>query len=175
MTPAQEEEQVGRGMVLIPELDFGLIAQTREGMVTAAGNPRSDAAESFAISLALDVAQRFGLLDFRVCSDCEGAVVKAADPRVEWHSRKEMGLPNGFFDKVLGRASYLRRTEGKVKRRAVQDHQLEIFELFTSVRREFKLSESEMWARVRRDALKSGEPVLGLCAALAFGADGPAY
>jgi ribonuclease HI len=152
MTPGATNDFIGRGMVVIPQLDFGLIAQTREGMTTAAGNPKSDAVEAFAISLAFAAAERLGVETFRICSDCQSVIERLNDRRVEWHSREEMRLPNDFFDTV-------------VKRRPVAPYQTEIFELFNVGRLEFKLSESPLWERVRTHAVKSGKRVLGLAEA----------
>lgn len=146
-------ELVGRAVVVAPEIDLGVIKQTTEGMVTARGTPASEVAEIFAINTALGLCQRERLHDFVVFSDCQGAVRRFPDMPVEWRRRDEMRLPNDFFDKILRRGSYLRRTEGKVyRRRPPQDHQTEIFELFNADHREFRLSDSPLWARVCHDA-----------------------
>lgn len=88
--------------------------------------------------------------------------MRFTNERVEWRRREQMYLPNSYFEKVLGRASYLRQSAKKVaKRRRAEAHQVEILELFQSERREFKLSESALWARVSRDAARHGS-ALGL-------------
>ena len=149
------EEYVGRAMVLVPAHDIGVIAQTREAMVTQRGNPASHEAELFAIRTALDVCDAKGLTNYTVYSDCQGAVQRFGAHPVEWRSRQELRLPNDFFDKVLHRASYLRSSSRKVAtRRPPQPHQIEAFELFNAQHLEFRLSESAMWDRIRRDAAR---------------------
>jgi hypothetical protein len=109
----------------------------------------------FAIRTALELCRDRGLVDYVVFSDCQGAVRRFGGHPVEWRSREELRLPNDFFDKVLGRASYLRRTVGRVsKRLAAQPHQIEAFELFNAPHKEFLLSESALWGRVDRDAVR---------------------
>jgi hypothetical protein len=161
-TSAIGNEYVGRAMVLVPALDFGLIEQTQVGMVTMRGQPASNEAEVFAIRSALKVCGALSIADHVVYNDCQGAVARFTSDRVEWRCREEMYLPNSYFDKVLGRASYLRATTKKVtKRKPAEAHQIEIFRLFQSPRREFKLSESPLWARVSRDAARH-DRALGL-------------
>ncbi len=148
-------EFIGRAMVVIPALDFGLIEQTRADMVTEFGMPRSSEAEAFAIRTALKVCIDLGLANYMVFSDCQEAVEQLKNARVEWRSREQMYLPNSVFDKVLGRAGYLRQSSKTVgKRRPAQPHNVEAFELFQAPRREFKLSASALWTRVTRDAQK---------------------
>jgi hypothetical protein len=154
-TSSVGDEYVGRAMVIIPSRDIGMIRQTRERMLTARGTPASEEAEVFAIRMALELCRDQGLADYVVFSDCQGAVRRFAGQRVEWRDREELRLPNDFFDKVLGRASYLRRTSGKVSRRlAAQPHQIEAFELFNAAHREFRLSESALWERICRGAVR---------------------
>jgi hypothetical protein len=151
-------EYIGRGMVLVPVRDYGLIEQTRAGVVTERGMPNSVAAESFAVRIALDACAALGIADFIVYSDCQAAVELAGHERVAWRSREQMYLPNQFFDKVLGRAGYLRHSSKVVKmRRPVEPHQTEAFDLFCAPRREFNLSASALWARVARDARRHGQ------------------
>lgn len=153
---------VGRVMVLVPARNLGYIAQHREGVVTRRGTPDSSYVEELAIRAALGVATRLGLEEVEVFSDCEGAVGRVADPRVRWASRESLYLPNAYFDKVLGRAGYLRKSAGKVgQRRKVEPHQVEAFELFRAPEREFRLSESALWARVQSDARRHAEALLG--------------
>lgn len=161
-------EYVGRAMVLVPVLDFGLIEQTRVGMVTMQGQPASNEAEMFAIRSALKVCGALSIADYVVYNDCQGAVAQFTVDHVEWRGREEMYLPNSYFDKVLGRASYLRATNNKVKKRKpAEPHQVEIFNLFQSPRCEFRLSESPLWARVSRDAARH-DRALGLSPVSAF-------
>lgn len=146
---------VGRVMVLVPERDLGYIAQRREGLLTKRGTPNSVLVEEFAIRAALRFAERHELPDFTVFSDCTGAIATVNDSRVQWADREALYLPNAFFDKVLKRAGYLRQTRDKVgQRRDVEPYQVEIFELFCAPDREFRLSESPLWERVKRDATR---------------------
>jgi ribonuclease HI len=149
------EEYVGRAIVLMPSHDIGMITQTRVGMLTQRGTPASNEAEVFAIRTALDLCDAKGLTDYAVYSDCQGAVERFGEHPVEWRSRQQLRLPNDFFDKVLSRAAYLRSSSRKVStRRPPQPHQIEAFELFNAPHLEFRLSESPLWERIRRDAAR---------------------
>jgi hypothetical protein len=110
------------------------------------------------------VCTDLGLANYIIFSDCQGVVEQPKNNLVEWRSREQMYLPNSVFDKVLGRASYVRQSSKTVvKRKPAQPHNVEAFELFNAPRREFKLSASALWARVTRDAQKH-EQALGLSA-----------
>lgn len=147
------DEFVGRAMVVIPACDIGMIRQTREGMLTRRGTPASEEAEIFAIRTALELCRVKGLADYIIYSDCRGAVDRFGGHPVEWRSRRELRLPNDFFDNVLRRGQYLRSSSRKVStRRPLQPHQTEAFELFNAACREFRLSESALWERICRDA-----------------------
>lgn len=144
----------GRAIVVIPGYDFGLIVQTVDGVITARGTPDSTRVEEFAIAVALACCGQLDISDHLVMSDCQGAVDRFSGVRVEHRTRAQMRLPNDFFDKVLRRASYL-RTSRPMKRRPIEPHQAEAFELFNSIRREFALSSSALWHRVVADAAPS--------------------
>jgi ribonuclease HI len=142
-------------MVLVPALDIGVVTQTRKGMLTQHAKPASSEAEVFAIRTALDVCDAKGFTNYIVYSDCQGAVQRFGAHPVEWRRRQELRLPNDFFDKVLRRASYLRSSSRKVSsRRPPQSHQIEAFELFNVLHLEFRLSESVIWERICRDAVR---------------------
>ena len=149
-------------MVVIPTLDKALIEQTRDGMVTRKGNPASSAAELFAIRTALGLCYILGLDDFVVFSDCAGEVDRIGHDRVQWRPRTVMYLPNEFFDKVLHRAAYLRRSQNVVsQRRKLEPYQREQYELFNSPYRRFKLTSSALWQHVRADTARHPD-ALGL-------------
>lgn len=142
-------EFVGRGLVLIPTLDRALIAQSRVGMVTAKGDPRSSEAERFAVETALAHCRDLGLSDFVVYTDCMSAVDRNPGEPVAWCSQRQIGIANTFLRRILDRAAYLRKSEKCVtKRRPLADHQIEFFKLFNSPREEFRLSSSAAWKRV---------------------------
>lgn len=145
------EEHTARLIVLIPTYDLGLIEQTREGIMTPRGTPNPVYAEELAIRKAIEFCISHQIGDFVIHSDCESAIMKVNDPRVCWVSRKDNYLPNTYFDRILGRASYLRRTEGKVKKRKPTEIHQEIFNLFQVERQEFRLSESLLWAKISKD------------------------
>lgn len=154
---------VGRVMVLVPERDVGYIAQRREGLLTKRGTPDSVRVEELAILAALEFTGRHALGEVAVFSDCQGAIERVRDPRVQWASREQLYLPNAFFDKVLGRASYLRQTAGRVRqRRKEEPHQREVFELFNAPEREFRLMSSPLWARVQRDVRRHTTALTGV-------------
>lgn len=103
----------------------------------------------------MDLCDAKDFTNYIVYSDCKGAVERFGADRVEWRNRQELRLPNDFFDKVLRRASYLRSSGQKVsRRRPPQSHQIEAFELFNAQHLEFRLSESALWERICRDALR---------------------
>jgi ribonuclease HI len=145
-------DYVARLIVLIPELDLGTIRQERSDILTPRGTPNSNKVEALAVQTAFEFCAENGIKDFVVYSDCKPTVECLNDPRVRWAPREAMYLPNTFFDRVLGRAGYLRRSEGRVqRRRPVEPHQQEIFELFQAVHRDFRLSQSLLWGRILRD------------------------
>lgn len=147
-------EHVGRGMVVAPALDVGLIAQTRD-VLSPRGKVSSVAVERFSIRLAIELARARRIDGYRIFNDCQSAIGNDPGGRVSWRSREEMHLPNRFFEQVLGRAGYLRRSSAKVgRRRTVEAHQVEAFELFCAARREFALSASPLWQRVLANATK---------------------
>lgn len=145
------EEYVARLIVLIPRYDFGLIEQTRAGILTPRRTPNSVFAEELAIRKAIEFCTNQEFEDFVIYSDCKEAIAKVKEPRVIWASRKDMHLPNTYFERILGRASYLRQTEGKVKKRKPTEIHQEIFDLFQAKRKEFRLSESLLWAEISKD------------------------
>lgn len=148
------EEHIGRGMVIIPALDAGLIAQTT-AVLSESGVVSSVAAERFSIEIAIDLARSRRLTSYRVLNDCLPAIGDGRAGPVEWRSRAAMHLPNRFFEQVLGRASYLRQSSKRVKtRRPAGPHQIEAFELFCTTRREFALSQSPLWRRILANADK---------------------
>jgi hypothetical protein len=165
-TSELRDEFVGRVIVLVPSQDYGLIEQVRQGVVTPRGTPNSVAVEALAIRSALTVGAALRAIDHVVFSDCREAVRALGDQRVEWRCREQMYLPNSFFDKVLRRASYLRQSSkrGVKRRNPISDHQQEVFELFNASRREFRLSDSALWARVTQDVRRHDE-ALGVSAA----------
>lgn len=66
-------DYIGRAMVVIPALDFGLIEQKRAGMVTELGMPRSSEAEAFAVRTALKVCTDLGLANYIVSPIARGS------------------------------------------------------------------------------------------------------
>ncbi len=146
------KEFVARLIVLVPTCNLGLIEQTRSGILTPRETPKSVFAEEFAIRKAIEFCVNHQVGEFVVYSDCEGAIKKVNDARVQWVPRKDLRLPNKFFERILGRAAYLRQSEGKVKKRKLptQIH-WEIFNLFQAERQEFRLSESLLWAEISND------------------------
>jgi ribonuclease HI len=145
-------DYVARLMVLIPELDLGTIRQERSDILTPRGTPNSAKVEGLAIQTAFEFCAENGIEDFVVYSDCQPTVDRLSHPRVRWAPREEMYLPNTYFDRVLGRAGYLRQSAARVQqRRPVQPHQQEIFELFQAAHRDFRLSKSPLWSRILRD------------------------
>jgi ribonuclease HI len=145
---------VGRVIVVIPSLNYGLIEQVHEGVTNRRGNPDSNGVETTAIRRALGVCAALRLGEYTVLSDCQGAVAKVSDGRVQRRRRDEMYLAGAFFEKLLRRGGYLRqsrKTRGD-RRKPLEAHQREIFDLFRAPSRQFRLSESALWARVRRDA-----------------------
>ena len=61
------------------------------------------------------------------------------------------------YDEVLRRLHALRAW----RRREVEPHQVEAFELFRTPEREFRLSESALWTRVQRNARRHAEAMTG--------------
>jgi hypothetical protein len=147
---------IARLIVLVPICNLGLITQTKSGILTPRGTPNSVFAEELAIRKAIEFCTDQKVGEFVIYSDCKDAITKVNEPRVHWASRKDMHLPNTYFDRILRRASYLRQTEGKVKKRKppTKIHQ-EIFDLFQAERQEFRLSESLLWVEISKGEVPS--------------------
>jgi hypothetical protein len=141
---------VARLLVVIPTCDLGLIEQRQSDILTRRGTPNSVFAEELAIRKAIEFCMDRKVGEFVVYSDCEGAITNVNDPRVCWASRKDLYLPNTYFDRILRRAAYLRRSEGKVKKRKPTEMHQEIFDLLQAERQEFQLSKSLLWTEISK-------------------------
>ena len=149
------KEYVGRAMILVPAGDIGLVTQTRDGMLDAAWQPCLHRSRGLCHPRSVGPLrrqrshERHRLLRL----PRSGATLWSASGGVAQPAR--VRLPNDFFDKVLRRASYLRSSSRTVSRRLPpQPHQIEAFELFNAVHLEFRLSESALWERICRDAVR---------------------
>lgn len=143
------DKWITRGCVIIESLDLGLVAQDKGQFGDRLG------CEAFAIQLAEDLRRSMGLRDVCIFNDNKGAVRSSGLPHVSWRPREETHLPNRFLEQIINRAAYVRQTRERAsKRRGLEPHQREIFELFVGERSEFKLSASHLWSRLRANAEK---------------------
>lgn len=149
---AVTNEFYGRVCVLIPSRDFGLVERFTEGVLTKKGNPDTTNSEYVSVVRALEVCRMNGFGRFVVYNDSQGAVAKANLSEVKWLPSGEFNPASAFLYRVLDRAGYIRGSGRKITRRMPPTPaQLEIYDLFQGDRKQFKLSESAVWAKLQAD------------------------
>jgi len=143
---------VGRLIVLIPQLDFGLIEQVTEGALTRKGDPASTQMEALAISRAREVCREQKLEDYVILTDSQGAVVLSDVRETEWLAPGRLHYASLFLDRILNRGRYLRSSSRKViARKAPNKLQQEVYDMFQARRLEFKLSKSMLWNKIQME------------------------
>jgi hypothetical protein len=146
------ENLVGRILVVIPSLDFGLMETVTDNVTTSKGKPASTQVELLAIRRAVKISEEKGLKDYVVYSDNVEAVRQAESQHAQWLEVGRIHFASLFLHRVLTRGRYLRHSARKITKRtpttAAQD---EIFQLFLAKSSEFKLSKSHLWNRIKGD------------------------
>ena len=142
--------QVGRIIVLIPDLDFGIIEKVSEGAVTPEGNPASTQLEIESVKRAAELLKSKGLKDYVILTDNEAAARFSGVERAKWLEAGRKHLASLYLQRIIDRARYLRESDRKTINRAPPNRlQDELFKKFNADRIEFKLSESLLWGRIQ--------------------------
>src|SRR2546428_6573544 len=140
------ENLVGRVLIIIPSLDFGLIESVSEGVTTPKGKPASTQVELLAIRRAQRISEEKGMREYIIYSDNIEAVRQSESEHVQWLEAGRIHFASLFLHRVLARGRYLRHSFRKTtKRTPTTAAQEEIFQLFLVKNSEFPLSMCHLW------------------------------
>lgn len=143
-------ESHGRVCIIIPSVDLGVIERFYNGLITAKGNPDTTYSEFKSIVRASEVCEELKLDSYVIYNDATGAVKRANIPQVQWLPEGEFNPASSFLDRVLKRASYLRRSSRKVTHRMpLTLAQQEAFDLFQTEGKRFLLTQSSIWGKIQ--------------------------
>ncbi len=143
---------MGRVAVLIPDIDYGMVEQVKEGVTNARGNPASTQMEIQAVREAKKVCESRSLVGYVILTDSQGAAEESGVPEARWLEPGRLHFASLFLDRIMGRARYLRQSSRKVISRAKPNRlQAELFEMFIAERTEFQLSKSLLWAKIQME------------------------
>jgi len=140
---------IGRIAVLIPEIDFGLVEQVKEGVLTIYGEPDSGKLEILAVRRAQEVCVAKAIPSYTIFTD-NWSAAQSDVGEAKWVERKNnhAGI---FLDRIISRPRYLRQSSRKIRSRRPPDkRQEEIFQMFNADKVEFRLSESFIWREVKK-------------------------
>ena len=139
----------GRIVVIIPELDYGLIEKFYDNLLLPNGHENSLYAEKVAIRRADAICkQKGGQSGFQFVIYCDNgdAVYSAGLSYVKFISPEKFHIADAYLKKVLSRCTYLRGSENRVRnRRPANERQLEITRLMNADHLEFQLSDSPLF------------------------------
>lgn len=146
---ARESDWVGRTAVVIPSLDYGLVAQFHDSLLLPNGHENSEYAELVAIRNADAVRLQMGAKSkatFEILSDNFGAIERSGLSNISHISQERFHYADEYLYRMMSRARYLWRTAGEVSfRRPVNPVQEEITRLMKAERLEFELSSSPLF------------------------------
>lgn len=142
--------KIGRTVVVIPDLDFGLIQRFQDNLTRPDGSENSVYAEEVAIRKADEVRTKENddkKLDFLILSDNYTAIERAGIVNVAHILPQSFHYADAYLKKIVQRLGYLRRSNDRVRhRKPFTPSQAEIARLAKSQRKEFRLSESPLYA-----------------------------
>ncbi len=149
---------VGRIIVLIPQLDYGILEQVKEGILISKGNPDSTRVEIMAARRAKEICNEKGITNCTVLTDSLGAAGHSGIDGVKFLETGRVHYASLFLDRILSRAQYLRHSSRKVLNRA-QPNQLqeELYRMFVSDRYEIQLSKSSLWQKIQMERPVDGQ------------------
>jgi hypothetical protein len=143
---------VARVAILIPQLDYGLIEQLKEGAVDLRGNPASTQLEIIAVQRAKKLCIEKNLFDYVILTDNQSAVDQSNVAEVQWLAPGRKHLASLFLQRVMNRARYLRQSDRKIVNRPPPNIlQEEMYRVFRAERVEFRLSESNLWKKIQME------------------------
>jgi len=151
MSSAVSSKFVGRIIVLIPQLDYGVIEQIKGGILTSKGNPDSTQVEALAAKRAKEICYEKGLSNYVVLTDSQG-VVNSGIEGVKYLKPGSVHYASLFLDRIMKRARYLRHSSRKIVSRAKPNRlQEELFRMFTSNKSEIQLSKNLLWQKIQME------------------------
>lgn len=151
------EEFIGRIVILAPQRDFGFIAMVPTEEATVNGNPASTQLEILAVKKAKEVCDVKGFGKYIILTDNQSAFTKAKVENVRWLEQGKIHYASLFMERIMKRASYLRRSDRKtIKRPPPNRRQQEILTMFNAPGKEFKLSESMIWRKIEMELEAKG-------------------
>lgn len=145
--------KIGRVMIVIPCLDYGLIERFYDNLTRADGSENSLYAEQVAIKRADEIrAKKVSEIhpEFLILSDNYTAIERTGIQNAAHIVPQSFHYADAYLKKIVQRLGYLRRSSGRVTRRKpFTPSQLEITSLGKTERNEFQLSESPMYSEFR--------------------------
>ena|SRR2546426_3194892 len=142
-------DYVGRIMVVVPELDYGLLERFYDDLALPNGHENVLHAEVVAIRRANEVCGAKGKefnRRFVIYSDNSAAIDEIGLSHVKLIRPEERHIADAYLKAVRFRCSYLRRSSENVRKRKPENaRQLEITRLMSSERMQFRLSESPLF------------------------------
>ncbi|MDG6979454.1 MAG: hypothetical protein JRN58_10290 [Nitrososphaerota archaeon] len=135
-------------------MDYGIIEQFHDSLTLPNGLENSEYAEVVAIRNADEACRRKQIQEgFVIYSDNDGAIKRSHLSYVQHIPKEKFHFADEYLYRMMSRASYLRRSAGKVKhRRPVSPIHDEITKLMKAERIEFHLSESSLFRAFKLEA-----------------------
>jgi hypothetical protein len=157
LTSSKISAFVGRIIVLIPQLDYGVLEQVTEGTLTSKGNPDSTNVEILAAKRAQEICHQRGIAHYSILTDNLGVAEHSGIDGVRFLEPGKVHYASLFLDRVLSRARYLRHSSRKILNRAKPNQlQRELYRLFISEKCEIQLSKSLLWQKIQME-IPAGE------------------
>lgn len=143
---------VGRIVILIPALDFGLVQQVREGILNKKGNPSSNHIEILAVRKAKEICVGRSLANYVILTDILASAETTGVQEARWLEPGRLQLASLFLQRIVNRARYLRQSSRKVITRVQPNEvQRDEFRLFSAESLEFALSKSALWNKIQSE------------------------
>lgn len=136
---------VGRTIVVIPSLDYGIIEMFHDNLLLSNQEPNAMFAEMLAAQRAGHLCQKRALTEFVIHTDNDDVARTSGVPNIHFLPPYEFHIADAYLKALLKRCSYLRGSVGK-KRRQENPRQREITTLMNTARLEFRLSKSPLYA-----------------------------
>lgn len=154
---------VGRILVLAPSKDFGLIESSTTHAIAPKGNPALTQMEIHAVARAKEISDGKGFGRYIILTDNQSAFEHSGIAEVRYLEPGRIHFASLFLQRIMNRASYLRKSSRKVINRAAPNRlNEEELRLFRVVQLEFKLSESMIWTKIQMEmAARDGNMGLG--------------
>jgi hypothetical protein len=143
---------VGRIIVLIPQLDYGLLEQVKEGILTTKGSPDSTHVEILAAKRAKEICDEKGIANYAILTDSLGAAEQSKIDGIRYLEPGRVHFASLFLDRIMNRARYLSHSSRKVLNRAKPNKlQEELYQMFSSDKHEIQLSKNLLWQKIQME------------------------